>query len=113
MRRRIRHLCQSRPRGPHGRQWSVAMGGQRQPPQGRGPERGPDRRAARTAAPAEGGVNRHCEERSDAAIHFLDCFATLAMTEGLMTQTMTGGCACGKVRFEATVEPDEAYLCHC
>ena len=26
---------------------------------------------------------------------------------------MTGGCACGKVRFEATVEPEEAYLCHC
>ena len=30
-----------------------------------------------------------------------------------MTQAMTGGCACGKVRFEASVEPDEAYLCHC
>ena len=30
-----------------------------------------------------------------------------------MIQTMTGGCACGKVRFEAVVEPDEAYLCHC
>ena len=27
--------------------------------------------------------------------------------------TMTGGCACGKVRFEAEVEADEAYLCHC
>ena len=26
---------------------------------------------------------------------------------------MTGGCACGRVRFTATVEPDEAYLCHC
>jgi hypothetical protein len=26
---------------------------------------------------------------------------------------MTGGCACGKVRFEAAVKPDEAYLCHC
>jgi hypothetical protein len=26
---------------------------------------------------------------------------------------MTGGCACGKVRFEATVKPAEAYLCHC
>jgi hypothetical protein len=31
----------------------------------------------------------------------------------MMTTTMTGGCACGKVRFEATVEPDQAYLCHC
>ena len=28
-------------------------------------------------------------------------------------QRMTGGCACGKVRFEAGVKPDEAYLCHC
>ena len=28
-------------------------------------------------------------------------------------QTMTGGCAGGKVRFEAGVKPDEAYLCHC
>jgi len=30
----------------------------------------------------------------------------------LMT-TMTGGCACGKARFEADVDNDEAYLCHC
>jgi len=30
-----------------------------------------------------------------------------------MGQTMTGGCACGKVRFSAVVEPEEAYLCHC
>ena len=30
-----------------------------------------------------------------------------------MSETMTGGCACGKVRFEAMVEPAEAYLCHC
>lgn len=30
-----------------------------------------------------------------------------------MSQTMTGGCACGKVRFRAAVNPDEAYLCHC
>ena len=26
---------------------------------------------------------------------------------------MTGGCACGQVRFTANVKPDEAYLCHC
>jgi len=26
---------------------------------------------------------------------------------------MTGGCACGKVRYTADVESDEAYLCHC
>ena len=26
---------------------------------------------------------------------------------------MTGGCQCGRVRYEADVEDDEAYLCHC
>ncbi len=26
---------------------------------------------------------------------------------------MPGGCACGRVRFEAAVESDDAYLCHC
>ena len=26
---------------------------------------------------------------------------------------MTGGCACGRVRYTAAVEPDDAYLCHC
>ncbi len=26
---------------------------------------------------------------------------------------MTGGCACGKVRFTVNVENDDAYLCHC
>jgi hypothetical protein len=31
----------------------------------------------------------------------------------MTTQTMTGGCACGRVRFEAEVDNDEAYLCHC
>ncbi|MFL6857169.1 MAG: GFA family protein [Allosphingosinicella sp.] len=30
-----------------------------------------------------------------------------------MTDSMTGGCACGRVRFTARVEGDEAYLCHC
>lgn len=30
-----------------------------------------------------------------------------------MTETMTGGCACGRVRFEADVPGFEAYLCHC
>ena len=28
-------------------------------------------------------------------------------------EVMKGGCACGAVRFEAEVKPDEAYLCHC
>lgn len=28
-------------------------------------------------------------------------------------QSMTGGCACGRVRFSATIDDDEAYLCHC
>ena len=26
---------------------------------------------------------------------------------------MGGGCACGRIRFEARVDSDEAYLCHC
>ncbi|HEY6916591.1 MAG TPA: GFA family protein [Allosphingosinicella sp.] len=30
-----------------------------------------------------------------------------------MTERMSGGCACGRVRYEAEVENDEAYLCHC
>ena len=30
-----------------------------------------------------------------------------------MAEQMTGGCACGRVRYSAAVEPDEAYLCHC
>ncbi len=32
------------------------------------------------------------------------------MTDAAM---MPGGCACGRVRFTASVEPGEAYLCHC
>lgn len=30
-----------------------------------------------------------------------------------MAGTMQGGCACGRVRFDAEIEDDEAYLCHC
>ena len=30
-----------------------------------------------------------------------------------MSESMTGGCACGRVRFAAEVENDDAYLCHC
>ena len=30
-----------------------------------------------------------------------------------MAEQMTGGCACGRVRYTATVEPADAYLCHC
>jgi len=30
-----------------------------------------------------------------------------------MSDEMTGGCACGKVRFTARIDDDEAYLCHC
>ncbi|GAC1582529.1 MAG: hypothetical protein NVS3B5_16950 [Sphingomicrobium sp.] len=26
---------------------------------------------------------------------------------------MRGGCACGKVRFAARVDSDDAYICHC
>ncbi|MES2904950.1 MAG: GFA family protein [Pseudomonadota bacterium] len=30
-----------------------------------------------------------------------------------MSEKMTGGCACGRIRFEAEIDSDEAYLCHC
>ena len=30
-----------------------------------------------------------------------------------MADEMTGGCACGRVRYRASVDSDEAYLCHC
>ena len=30
-----------------------------------------------------------------------------------MAEQMSGGCACGRVRYTASVESDEAYLCHC
>jgi hypothetical protein len=30
-----------------------------------------------------------------------------------MSEAMTGGCACGRIRFTARIEDDEAYLCHC
>lgn len=30
-----------------------------------------------------------------------------------MTQQMTGGCQCGRIRYVATIESDAAYLCHC
>jgi hypothetical protein len=30
-----------------------------------------------------------------------------------MSEEMTGGCACGRVRYTAMVHDDKAYLCHC
>ena len=30
-----------------------------------------------------------------------------------MSDKMTGGCACGRIRFAADIDSDEAYLCHC
>ena len=30
-----------------------------------------------------------------------------------MPEQMFGGCACGRIRYSASVAPDEAYLCHC
>jgi len=30
-----------------------------------------------------------------------------------MPERMTGGCACGRVRFSAEVDSDDACLCHC
>jgi hypothetical protein len=31
----------------------------------------------------------------------------------MVTAKATGGCMCGKVRYTAAIENDEAYLCHC
>ncbi len=30
-----------------------------------------------------------------------------------MGEQMTGGCACGRVRYSASIDSDDAYLCHC
>lgn len=30
-----------------------------------------------------------------------------------MADQMTGGCACGRVRYTARIDNDDAYLCHC
>ena len=30
-----------------------------------------------------------------------------------MTLDMSGGCACGRVRYEARIDDHDAYLCHC
>ncbi|WP_404339693.1 GFA family protein [Sphingomonas sp. MMS12-HWE2-04] len=30
-----------------------------------------------------------------------------------MPEEVTGGCMCGRVRYRATIEDDDAYLCHC
>lgn len=30
-----------------------------------------------------------------------------------MSEQMTGGCQCGRIRYSARIANDEAYLCHC
>ena len=30
-----------------------------------------------------------------------------------MSEQVTGGCACGRIRYAVTIANDEAYLCHC
>ena len=30
-----------------------------------------------------------------------------------MTDTVTGGCQCGRVRYAVAIDDDDAYLCHC
>ena len=30
-----------------------------------------------------------------------------------MAEPMTGGCACGRVRYTVQIDDDDAYLCHC
>jgi len=31
----------------------------------------------------------------------------------IVADQMSGGCACGRIRFTARIENDEAYICHC
>jgi hypothetical protein len=31
----------------------------------------------------------------------------------MMIRTMTGGCQCGRVRYEVALDNDDAYWCHC
>jgi len=31
----------------------------------------------------------------------------------MAAETVTGGCACGRVRYRVRIDNDEAYLCHC
>src|SRR3954470_10282961 len=58
MRRRLRDVRITGPRGFDGRKRPVLVGGQRQSSQGRGAERGPNRGTARTEAFAESRVKR-------------------------------------------------------
>jgi hypothetical protein len=30
-----------------------------------------------------------------------------------MTEEVSGGCACGRIRYSVRIDNDEAYLCHC
>lgn len=30
-----------------------------------------------------------------------------------MTETVSGGCQCGRIRYRVGIEDDDAYLCHC
>lgn len=30
-----------------------------------------------------------------------------------MTETVTGGCQCGRIRYSVAIDNDDAYLCHC
>jgi hypothetical protein len=30
-----------------------------------------------------------------------------------MSEEVTGGCACGRIRYRLRIDSDEAYLCHC
>ena len=30
-----------------------------------------------------------------------------------MSEEVTGGCACGRIRYRVRIDNDEAYLCHC
>ena len=47
--------------------------------------------------------------RANGVVHLRNEGEEMRMAE----EQMTGGCACGRVRFTATIRDDEAYLCHC
>jgi hypothetical protein len=41
------------------------------------------------------------------------CAPEISLYPGAMTETFTGGCQCGRVRYALTLENRNAYLCHC
>ena len=74
MRRRLRHLRQPHPHRPDPGQRPDALGRLRQPPQGRRPQRRPDRRTPRPPGAEEGLIPRRARPavKANRSIHRLD-----------------------------------------